>query len=43
MLDGVEVSDELVDAAVYVDATYEGDLLPGFGVPYAVVVPYLKK
>jgi hypothetical protein len=36
MLDGVEVSSELVEAAVYVDATYEGDLLPRFGVPYAV-------
>jgi hypothetical protein len=27
---------ELPDAAVYVDAGYEGDLLPRFGVPYAV-------
>jgi hypothetical protein len=35
-LDGVEVRGELPDAAVYVDASYEGDLLPRFGVPYAV-------
>jgi FAD-dependent oxidoreductase family protein len=27
---------DLPDAAVYVDASYEGDLLAGFGVPYAV-------
>jgi FAD-dependent oxidoreductase family protein len=27
---------ELPDAAVYVDASYEGDLLPRFGVPFAV-------
>jgi hypothetical protein len=27
---------ELPDATVYVDASYEGDLLPRFGVPYAV-------
>jgi hypothetical protein len=36
---GVDVRLEtstLVDAAVYVDASYEGDLLPRFGVPYAV-------
>jgi hypothetical protein len=39
MLDGVDVrlgERELPDAAVYVDASYEGDLLPRFGVPYAV-------
>ncbi|MFL5928268.1 MAG: FAD-dependent oxidoreductase [Gaiellaceae bacterium] len=39
MLDGVDVRlAELVtpDAAVYVDASYEGDLLPRFGVPYAI-------
>lgn len=39
LLDGVEVrleERELPDAAVYVDAGYEGDLLPRFGVPYAV-------
>jgi hypothetical protein len=39
MLDGVDVSlgtSELADAAVYVDASYEGDLLPRFGVPFAV-------
>jgi hypothetical protein len=39
MLDGVDVrlgESELPDAAVYVDASYEGDLLPRFGVPYAV-------
>ncbi|MFL5955362.1 MAG: FAD-dependent oxidoreductase [Gaiellaceae bacterium] len=39
MLDGVDVrlgEGELRDAAVYVDASYEGDLLPRFGVPYAV-------
>ena len=35
-LDGVEVVGEIVDAAVYVDASYEGDLLPRFGVPYRV-------
>jgi hypothetical protein len=35
-LDGVEVIDELPEAAVYVDASYEGDLLPRFGVPYRV-------
>jgi len=29
-------TDELPDAAVYVDAGYEGDLLPRLGVPYAV-------
>jgi hypothetical protein len=37
--EGVDVrleTDELPDAAVYVDATYEGDLLPAFGVPYRV-------
>jgi hypothetical protein len=39
MLDGVDVrlgGSELPDAAVYIDASYEGDLLPHFGVPYAV-------
>jgi hypothetical protein len=39
MLDGVDVhfeTTELPDAAVYVDASYEGDLLPRFGVPFAV-------
>jgi len=39
MLDGVDVrlgAGALPDAAVYVDASYEGDLLPRFGVPYAV-------
>jgi hypothetical protein len=39
MLDGVDVrleSDDLPQAAVYVEATYEGDLLPRFGVPYRV-------
>ena len=38
-LDGVDVRVEerkLPDAAVYVDASYEGDLLPRFGVPFAV-------
>ena len=35
-LDGVDVGDEIVPAAVYVDASYEGDLLPAFGVPYRV-------
>jgi hypothetical protein len=39
MLDGLDVrlgESELPDAAVYVDASYEGDLLPRFAVPYAV-------
>jgi hypothetical protein len=39
MLDGVDLrlrEHEPPDAAVYVDASYEGDLLPRFGVPYAV-------
>jgi hypothetical protein len=39
LLDGVEVrlgERELPDAAVFVDASYEGDLLPRFGVPFAV-------
>jgi hypothetical protein len=39
MLGGVDVrlgETEPLDAAVYVDASYEGDLLPRFGVPYAV-------
>jgi hypothetical protein len=35
-VDGVEITDELPDAAVYVDASYEGDLLPRFGVSYRV-------
>jgi FAD-dependent oxidoreductase family protein len=38
-LDGVDVrlaSEELPDAAVYVDASYEGDLLRRLGVPYRV-------
>ena len=29
-------TDLLADAAVYVDASYEGDLLPRFGIPYRV-------
>jgi hypothetical protein len=39
MLDGVDVrleETELPEGALYVDASYEGDLLPRFGVPYAV-------
>ena len=39
LLDGVDVlfeTTELPDGAVYVDASYEGDLLPRFGVPFAV-------
>jgi hypothetical protein len=39
LLDGVDVrlgATDLPDAAVYVEAGYEGDLLPRFGVPYAV-------
>jgi hypothetical protein len=39
LLDGVDVrlgETELPEAAAYVDASYEGDLLPRFGVPYAV-------
>jgi hypothetical protein len=39
MLHSVDVrlrTAELPDSAVYVDASYEGDLLPRFGVPYAV-------
>ena len=36
MLDAIDVVDELPDAAVYVDASYEGDLLAQRGVPYAV-------
>jgi hypothetical protein len=39
MLDGADVrlgETELPDAAVYVDASYEGDLLPRFGVPFAI-------
>jgi hypothetical protein len=35
-LDGVDVATELPDAAVYVDASYEGDLLPELRVPFAV-------
>ncbi|HZQ81498.1 MAG TPA: FAD-dependent oxidoreductase [Gaiellaceae bacterium] len=39
LLDGIDVrleTSELPEAAVYVDASYEGDLLPRFGVPYRV-------
>jgi hypothetical protein len=39
LLAGVDVrlgTARLPDAAVYVDASYEGDLLPQFGVPFAV-------
>jgi hypothetical protein len=39
LLEGVDVQlgePALPEAAVYVDASYEGDLLPRFGVPYAV-------
>jgi hypothetical protein len=36
MLDGVDVVDDLPEAAVYVDASYEGDLLAGRGIPFAV-------
>jgi hypothetical protein len=36
MLDGIDVVDELPDAAVTIDASYEGDLLPARGVPFAV-------
>jgi hypothetical protein len=39
LLDGLDVrlgESELPDAAVYVDASYEGDVLPRLGVPYAV-------
>jgi hypothetical protein len=39
MLAGVDLrlgEADIPDAAVYVDASYEGDLLPHFGVPYAV-------
>jgi hypothetical protein len=39
MLDGVDVrlgESDVPEAAVYVDASYEGDLLPRFGVPYAI-------
>jgi hypothetical protein len=36
MLDGIDVVAELPDAAVYVDASYEGDLLAARGVPFAV-------
>jgi FAD dependent oxidoreductase len=39
MLDGVDVrleESEVPDAAVYVDASYEGDLMATRGVPYAV-------
>jgi hypothetical protein len=35
-LDGIELTAELPEAAVYVDASYEGDLLPRFGVSYRV-------
>ena len=36
MLDGIDVVDELPEAAVYVDASYEGDLLAHRGVPFVV-------
>jgi len=39
VLDGLDVrlgTTELPDAAVFVDASYEGDLLPRFGVPYGI-------
>lgn len=36
MLDGIDVVPDLPEAAVYVDAGYEGDLLAERGVPYAV-------
>ncbi|HET8527499.1 MAG TPA: FAD-dependent oxidoreductase [Gaiellaceae bacterium] len=36
LLDGIDVVPELPEAAVYVDAGYEGDLLAGRGVPFAV-------
>jgi hypothetical protein len=36
MLDGIDVVPELPEAAVYVDASYEGDLLAQRAVPFAV-------
>jgi len=36
MLDGIDIVTELPDAAVYVDASYEGDLLAQRNVPFAV-------
>jgi len=36
MLDGVDVVRELPEAAVYIDASYEGDLLAERGVPFRV-------
>ncbi len=36
MLDGIEVVRELPDAAVTIDASYEGDVLAARGVPFAV-------
>jgi len=36
LLDGIDVVAELPEAAVYVDASYEGDLLAQRGVPFAV-------
>jgi FAD dependent oxidoreductase len=36
MLDGVEVAKELPEAAVTIDASYEGDVMAARGVPYAV-------
>ena len=36
LLDGIDVVTELPEAAVYVDASYEGDLLAQRGVPFAV-------
>lgn len=36
LLDGIDVVRELPEAAVYVDASYEGDLLAARGVPFSV-------
>lgn len=36
MLDGIDVQRELPEAAVYIDASYEGDLLDERGIPFAV-------
>jgi len=36
LIDGIDVERDVVDAAVYVDATYEGDLMAGMSVPFAV-------
>jgi hypothetical protein len=35
-LDGIDIVAELPEAAVYVDASYEGDLMAARGVPFAV-------